>query len=241
MPFPAPAPEPAQTTPVFRPVAERGLLVDFADSFSDAAHAAVLHLDRMVHDAPFPGFCEAVPALVNLLVVFDPMLTDHATVKAHLLRLQTRSEDHPAPGRLHRIAVCYDGDDLAPDLAQVAGQTGLSAEAVIDRHLAATYDVRLYGFAPGYAYLGGVPAPLRLDRKPAPVRGVPAGSVMIAGQQCIVTPLAMPSGWWVIGRSPVRILTDDPDHPFLFDVGDRVRFHRVPRSALPGPATGAGR
>jgi biotin-dependent carboxylase-like uncharacterized protein len=34
----------------------------------------------------------------------------------------------------------------------------------------------------------------------------------------------MPSGWWNIGRSPTQILTKDEDRPFLFDVGDHVRF-----------------
>ena len=42
----------------------------------------------------------------------------------------------------------------------------------------------------------------------------------------------MPAGWWVLGRSPARILTGDPDRPFLFDVGDRVRFTRIDRAGF---------
>ena len=37
----------------------------------------------------------------------------------------------------------------------------------------------------------------------------------------------MPTGWSIIGRSPTPIFTGNPDHPFLFDVGDRVVFERV--------------
>jgi inhibitor of KinA len=62
------------------------------------------------------------------------------------------------------------------------------------------------------------------------VRGVAAGSVIIAGPQCLVTTLTMPTGWWIIGRSPTRILTSDPARPFLFDVGDKVRFRRISRA-----------
>ena len=40
----------------------------------------------------------------------------------------------------------------------------------------------------------------------------------------------MPTGWWVIGRSATRILTGDSARPFLFDVGDEVRFRRVTRA-----------
>ena len=130
----------------------------------------------------------------------------------------------------------YD-DDLAPDLASVARMTGLSTETVINAHLAGDYAVFLYGFAPGYAYLGGVPKPIQLDRKPAAVRGVAAGSVIIAGPQCLVTTLTMPTGWWIIGRSPTQILTGDPERPFLFDVGDKVRFRRITRAEF---ASGGG-
>ena len=75
----------------------------------------------------------------------------------------------------------------------------------------------------------GTPAAIQLPRKPAAIRGVPAGSVIIAGPQCIVTTLLMPAGWWVLGRSPTRILTGDEDQPFLFDVGDAVRMRRIGR------------
>lgn len=220
--------------PIFRPVAERAVLVEFGTAINDAAHAAVLRLDLALAAHPCPGFCESVPAFVNLLVVFDPLVTGHALVEAHLRALlSVPGTAHPAPVT-HQVLVCYDADltpDLAPDLAAVAARTGLSVEAVINAHLAGRYHVAMYGFAPGYAYLAGVPDAIRVDRKPAPVRGVAAGSVIIAGPQCLITTLTMPTGWWVIGRSPTAILTGDPDHPFLFGVGDEVRFCRVSRSA----------
>jgi len=216
--------------PRFVPVSDCGLLVEFGEEIGGQAHAAVLALDRALAAAPVAGQCEIIPAYVNLMVVFDPLRTDHETV-ARALRGRL---DHPpqdrAPGRLHEVPICYEGEDLARDLAELAAATGLAAEDVIALHLAGDYEVHLYGFAPGYAYMAGVPEPIRLPRKPAPVRGVPAGSVIVAGPQCIVTTLTMPTGWWVLGRSPARILTGDAARPFLFDVGDRVRFVRIGRA-----------
>jgi inhibitor of KinA len=173
-----------------------------------------------------------------LLVVFDPGLADHAGVTAHLRRLLDDTAPPLTPGTVHDVLVCYD-DDLSPDLGSVAAQTGLSPEAVIDAHLGATYSVVMYGFAPGYAYLAGLPPALTLPRKAAAVRGVPAGSVLIAGAQCLVSTLLMPTGWWNIGRSPTPILLDDPARPFLMEVGDRVRFRRIDRARL--DAEGRGR
>lgn len=208
---------------IYRPVADRAVLVEFASAISDAAHDAVLALDQALTATPFAGFCEAVPAFVNLLVTFDPTLTDHASVTHQLRALAGPTGPRPTP-RTHEVLVNYEN---APDLAEVAARTGLSPEAVIAAHLSGAYQVFLYGFVPGYAYLAGLPPELRLDRKPSPLRGIAAGSVIIAGAQCLVTTLTMPTGWWIIGHSPTRILTGDPDRPFLFDVGDRVTFRRI--------------
>lgn len=228
---------PTPDKPRLTPVADHALLVEFAETIGDAAHAAVLDLDRVLSAALPPGVTELVPAYVSLLVDFDPLETDHAAVSAAVLAALRQPREDSRPTALREVLVCYD-PDLAPDLPEVAARTGLSEEAVIEAHLAGDYRVFLYGFAPGYAYLAGVPEAIRLDRKPVPRRGVAAGSVIVAGPQCLVTTLTMPTGWWIIGRSPTRILTGDESRPFLFDVGDAVRFRRIGRAEFEGAQHG---
>jgi len=215
--------------PRFRPVADRALLVEFGDSIDRHVHDRVLRLDNALAAAPFKGFVEAVPAYASLLVCFDPVLIDHRSARTSVLNLVQQDSARTPPDALHEVGVCYDLD-FGPDLMAVAEARRLSVEAVIASHLSGEYRVFMYGFAPGYAYLAGVPEAIHLPRKQTARRDIPAGSVLIAGQQCIVTTLAMPTGWWIIGRSPTSILRhDDPDRPFLFDVGDRVRFQRISR------------
>ncbi|MEO8240945.1 MAG: allophanate hydrolase subunit 1 [bacterium] len=216
--------------PTFRPVADRAVLVEFGTEIAAEIHGQVLRLDRLLTQSPPLGMAEAVPAYANLLVTFDPLVTDHTTMIA-ALHDRLDGPDLPAnPPRHHDLGVCYD-PDLGSDLVTVAEQTGLSVDAVVNAHIAAEYSVYLYGFAPGYAYLAGTPPSLQLPRKPAAIRDIPAGRVIIAGPQCIVTTLKMPTGWWILGACPTRILRDDPARPFLFDVGDTVRFHRISRAA----------
>ena len=62
--------------------------------------------------------------------------------------------------------------------------------------------------------------------------------MLIAGPQCLVTTLKMPTGWWIIGRSPTPILRDGEERPFLFEIGDRVRFRRIGRAAFEAAAGG---
>lgn len=221
--------------PRVRPVADIGLMVEFAESISEGANAAVLALDRSLRENPFPGFTEAVPSYCALFVGYDPLVTDPGTVEAHLRRLWGAARVAAPEGRLHEVAVCYD-PPFGPDLDAVAARAGLTRDAVVAAHLSGSYRVYMYGFAPGYAYLGGVPEPIRLPRKAAPVRDIPAGSVLIAGPQCLVTTITMPTGWWIIGRSPARILRPHDEAPFLFEVGDRIAFRRVGADALGGAA-----
>lgn len=215
--------------PVFSPMAEHSLLVEFGDRIKADLQERVRALDAGLAASPFTGFLEAVPAFASLLVRFDPLVTDHGRAEAQLRALLELPLTALRPSTPREVEVCYDPAH-APDLAAVAAATGLTPEAVVAAHLAGDYAVAMYGFAPGYAYLSGVPEAIRLPRKPAPVRDVPAGSVLIAGQQCLVSTLTMPTGWWVIGRSPTRILTETAERRFLFDVGDPVRFRRIGRA-----------
>jgi inhibitor of KinA len=214
--------------PVYRPVADHALLVEFGEKITREAHALVLRLDAALSAKAFPGFRESVPAYVNVLIDFDPAVADHKTAQDAVEALLGVKDTVEVKGETREVLVCYD-PEFAPDLPTVAQRTGLGVEDLIAAHLQGDYSVYMYGFAPGYAYLAGVPEAIQLPRKTAAVRDVAAGSVLIAGPQCLVTTLVMPSGWWNIGRSPTRILTKDEDHPFLFDVGDRVRFRRIDR------------
>lgn len=214
--------------PQFTPVADHALLVSFGDTITDDTSAAVLSLDRALADVPPPGLVECVPAFVNLLIEFDPLLTDHDQLRTQVERLLRNPSHGLTSGQLQEVEVCYD-EDFAPDLMAVARSSGLTVEEVVNCHLQADYQVRMYGFAPGYAYMSGVPSAIQVPRKPAAVRGIPAGSVLIAGPQCLVTTLLMPTGWSIIGRSPTPIFTPDAPEPFLFGVGDQVRFRRIDR------------
>lgn len=218
--------------PEFVPVADHALLVEFATETSDASIEAVAGLDRALARHRPDGVVEVVPAYVNLLVDFDPTVTDHVAVESAVREVLDGPPTPASPSTRHRVPVCYDGDDLAPDLPAVASGAGLSADAVVAAHLAADYRVVMFGFAPGCAYLLGVDERIQVPRKAKPVRGVPADSVIVAGPQCLVTTIEMPTGWSIIGRSAVPALRPDADRPFRFEPGDRVTFDRVDRATF---------
>jgi inhibitor of KinA len=204
------------------PAGDGGLMVAFP-ARDGAALAAVRALDAALAAAPPPGLTETVPGYASLLLAFDPLGTDHAALAAALKALPPAPAAAVPPRAGHRVTFRTDAG-RAPDLPGLADRLGLSPADLLTRLAAAPLEVAMHGFAPGYAYLAGLPAALRHPRKPEPVRGVPAGSVLLAGAQALVTTLTMPTGWWVIGRADAVPLTPDGGPLSPFAPGDRVRL-----------------
>jgi len=221
--------------PKFKSVADSAVLVEFGAVVDDDTNRSVIALDRAIATADFKGVMEVVPGMVNLLIVFDPLQTNHDAIRAAVEALLPLKSQTETGGLQHQVNVCYE-EQFGPDLDTVAKACGMSTDAVINAHISARYRVSMYGFAPGFAYLSGVPEVIQVPRKTTPVRDIASGSVLIAGPQCLTTTLIMPTGWSIIGRSDVRVITGNPEKPFLFDVGDTVRFHRVRADDLSGDA-----
>lgn len=132
----------------------------------------------------------------------------------------------PDAGALVTLPVVFDG----PDLAEVAGFWGTTADAVVTRLRDLEFRVGFSGFAPGFAYLTGLPEGLSVPRRENPRTRVPAGSVGLAGRYCGVYPRESPGGWQLVGRvvdteSPANALWDvDRNPPALLTPGTRVRL-----------------
>ncbi len=221
------------------PLGDAALLVTCAAQPGAEASAAVHALAAALTAAALPGVHALVPAYTTLLVHFDPRTTDVARLSALVNSANSRRPGHSpgdppaalrakpaaAAARRWHIAVVYDGEDLA----WVAAQLGCATADVVARHSAVEYAVACLGFAPGFAYLSGLPANLHLPRRATPRARIPAGSLILGGQQTAVMPLAMPSGWHILGRTDVRLFAVDRAAPSLLLPGDRVRF--VPTDA----------
>lgn len=220
-------------SPKFKNVSDCGVLVELGSEISDETSNAIFALDKSIAALEIKGVVEVVPALINLLVIFDPLVVEHGDIQNVIKTLFPLSFDEKRSADKHVIDICYD-KELAPDLAAVAKACGLSEEAVINAHLNSKMHVSMYGFAPGYAYMSGLAKDIQIPRKKTALRDVPAGSIIIAGQQCLITTLKMPTGWSIIGRTHAKIITENKVQPFLFNVGDGVSFNRISLDAYLG-------
>jgi KipI family sensor histidine kinase inhibitor len=229
-------------TPRLLDAGEAALVVEFGDRIDPGTNARVLALDAALGRAAPPGLVERVPTYRSILLHYDPLvLPRDDLVRIVGVALAAAAPEAAPPGRLWTLPACYD-PGIATDLHHVAESCGLDPGAVAALHSGATYRLCMYGFAPGWAYLDGLPAALALPRRASPRDRIEAGSLIVAGGQAIVAGPAMPSGWHVIGRTPERMFAPDRTPAFLMAPGDRLRFAPVGRDdfAALGRAVAAG-
>ena len=217
----------ANRWPRFLPVGDCGLLVEFGDAIDVSLNEAVVDLDRRMAAAALPGVVETVPTYRSLLVEFRSEVVSLEALTELVKGVLRRGHAHlPAAARQLLVPVHYDeGHD--EDLAEAATLLGSEPHAVVTAHLAAEYRVFMIGFMPGFTYLGGLPPQLHLPRRATLRARAPAGSIMIGGMQAAIAALPLPTGWYVIGRTPARGFDKDRAEPFLFRAGDRVRFRGI--------------
>ena len=165
---------------------------------------------------------EVVPATSTLVVTHEEH--DGELVREVLSGLRVvRTPENAVDGDLVEIPVRYDGIDLF----DVAAACSLSVEKVVSLHSSTEYRVSFCGFAPGFAYLTGLPRELRLARRSSPRPRVAAGSVAIAAEYSAVYPRESPGGWHLIGSTTASIWDVHRDPPALLQPGARVRFVSV--------------
>ncbi len=218
---------------------DTAFVVEFGDAIDRTINARVMALHRAIAAARdagrLSGISETLPTFRSLMVFYDPLATSRAELEPKVLALAQGGGEQAASGRLWRLPVCYEGD-FAPDLAEVAQRTGLTAEKVTALHAGATYFAYVLGFMPGFAYLGGLPKQLDLPRRKEPRIRVPQNSVAIAGELTAIYPWESPGGWHLIGHTPVALFDLRRPQPILWAAGDEVQFEPVDRATHDGIA-----
>lgn len=228
-------------TPRFLPCGDSALTVEFGSAIDPELNGRVLALDALLRESPPAGLIETVPTYRSLTLQFDPTVMDYPALIRQLEDALRNLPSHSATGVRWRVPVVYGGE-FGIDLEDVAERHGLTPAQLIEIHAGAVYRIYMIGFLPGFAYLGGLDPRIATSRRTQPRLKVPSGSVMIGGEQAGIVPMEMPSGWHLLGRTPVLSYMPERDPAFLFAAGDEIvfqpidasRWHALEKAALAG-------
>jgi KipI family sensor histidine kinase inhibitor len=198
----------------FLPVGAAALLVELDDL--EAVLALHAEIGRRRAAGWAPTLVDVIPSARTILL---DGVTDRDTV-AGQLRGWDVPPAPPPDGPVVEIPCRYGGEDLAA----VAASWRVSERDVARIHAATEYRVAFCGFAPGFAYLSGLPSRYAVPRRPNPRTVVPVGSVAVADLYTGVYPRPSPGGWQIIGHTDALIWDPGKDPPALLNPGNRVRF-----------------
>jgi KipI family sensor histidine kinase inhibitor len=202
-----------------RPAGPTALLVEFENG--QRVRDYYREAQRRQVEGKLAAGIELIPAASTIL--FDGV-ADRAALAGDLRRWRPAGSVDGI-SRLVELPTSYDG----PDLAVVAELWRVSIDDVVRIHTGLEHEVAFIGFAPGFAYIAGLPPELRVPRRATPRTAVPAGSVALADQFTGVYPRQTPGGWQLIGRTEVQMWdVQGKTHGYLAP-GDRVRFRAMNR------------
>jgi KipI family sensor histidine kinase inhibitor len=208
------------------PNGDAALTVEFGRDLDETVNRRVLAFDRAIATKSVDGIVETVPTYRSLLIHYDPLVVDYATLRETLLTLAAQPLVPIVTTRRWRVPVVYGGE-FGIDLEDVAKAHDLTPDDVVNRHMSGDYFVAMVGFTPGFCYLSGLDPALATSRRKEPRAVTPPGSIHIGGAQAAIQCLAGPSGWHLLGRTPVRTFHPARDPVFLIAPGDAVTFYAI--------------
>jgi inhibitor of KinA len=214
----------------FVPAGDLAVSVEFDETISLAVNTSVRALDYLIGAKGVPGVVETVPSFRALLVYYDPALTTYDALCDTLQALAAQTDTAVLPPPRHvELPCCYDDPELGFDLDGAAERLKMTPDELVKTHSGFEYLIYFVGFTPGLPYMDS-PERLTIARLDTPRIKTPPGSVSIGGAQCCIYPLDSPGGFWVLGRTPVKLYDPGAAEPTLLRAGDRVRFRRIDRA-----------
>jgi KipI family sensor histidine kinase inhibitor len=216
--------------PRLLPCGDLAMAVELADEISREASARVLALEYLLRNRGVAGIVETVPSYRSLLVYYDPLVIGPEELGAVVRELAAGARaDALPPARVIELPCCYGGE-LGFDLEAAASRLGLAPGELVSLHAGAEYFVDFVGFTPGLPYMSGMPERIFIPRLETPRLKTPPGSVSIGGMQCCIYSVESPGGFWVLGRTPVRLYDPAAEDPILLRAGDHVRLRAIDRA-----------
>ena len=167
------------------------------------------------------GYC-------SLLIQFNSENISYNHFRVYLINIyKNLKEINIVKPSVWEIPVCYD-NIFSFDMNEYSNKISLTKDEIIQLHSSKTYYLHMYGFLPGFMYLGGLDSKLQISRKTIPSRRVLKGSVAVGGSQTGIYPSNSPGGWYVIGNTPINLFdASNLNQPVAFPDSNYVKFSPV--------------
>jgi inhibitor of KinA len=209
------------------PIGDCAITITFGNKIDENIHQQINQFLHLLRSKKFVGIHEYVPAYTSVSIFYDPVVLSYSQLKEKVYSIYQTSLKIPMiESIVYRIPVYYGGE-TGPDLRFIAEHKHISEREVINLHANKEYLVHMIGFVPGFPYLGGLNDKIAAPRLETPRAKIAAGSVGIGGNQTGIYPAEVPSGWRIIGITPLSLFDIEKAKPSLLSAGNYVLFYPV--------------
>jgi urea carboxylase len=228
--------------PVFRPLGDVALGVEFGDELDLRLSFRVIALQQAIASEGLRGVLITVPTHRTLGIYYDPVQTTFEKLCGGLRRLCDELVDLTVlPSRRVSIQVWYDdpwsrecaaAHGAPNNLRYLAEVNGTTVAEIVRRHSESEHWVSSVGFQPGTYQAMFLDPGLAFSapKYQTPRTTTPERIVCLAGQITSFYAIPSPGGYQLLGRTPIELYDPtqrDPafrDGPVLTRVGDRHRY-----------------
>ena len=228
--------------PVYRPLGDLFVDVEFGDELHLALNFMALGLDLSLRERPIAGVTETVPSNRALMVAYDSAIVRQAALIDALREREVEATKlRRLPSRVVTIPIWYDdpwSDECAQahgvpnNLALLAEINGTSVAEVIAAHSRTEWWVTAVGFQPGcFQALPLDPAfAISAPKYARPRQTTPERVLCLAGKITSFYPVRSPGGYQLLGRTPIDLYDHHQrnevfrESPVLPIAGERHRY-----------------
>jgi len=212
------------SAPTYVPLGEQALIVQYEKVISIQVTRRVQSCAHIIENNKIPGIQQVIPSYNCITIYYDPI-----TIAFDKLveKLRCLDEDHSElpliESKTIHLPVVFGGN-YGPDLEEVSQQTGFSPEEVIQLLQSKSYFVYMIGQFAGFPYCGDIDERLSVGRRSSPKLKVEKGTVLIVNNQTGVYPMTAPSGWHMVGWTPMEMFNPYREPPSLLRAGDCIQY-----------------
>ncbi|HGK4942593.1 TPA: 5-oxoprolinase subunit PxpB [Staphylococcus aureus] len=208
---------------------EQTIMIYFENKISEETYRNVTAMVRWIREKEILEIQDIVPSYRAVLIYFDEQaITSSELIENLELNKFNEKNVHAVnqTNRIIKIPVQYGGT-YGPDIEEVAKHNRITVEQVIEKHTSKPYLIYMLGFMPGFPYLGGLDEQLHTPRRNQPRLKIHAGSVGIANNQTGLYPSDSPSGWQIIGRTPLKVFSSEREPMSMYEAGEWIQFYAI--------------
>lgn len=205
---------------------DTAISVEFGNEISFETNQKVTSFNQSMWSNPIEGVTETLPTYRSLMVHYKPeVIRYHKLVEELKARFDQMDKVALPAQKVWEIPLLYGGE-FGMDLDEVAKYHNKTPEEIIKIHSSYENLIYMLGFTPGLPYMGAENG-LKMPRRSSPRTKIEGDSVVIWENQSIIFPTTAPTGWNVIGITPVKVFDATREDPFLLKAGQWVKFKPV--------------